>query len=309
MPLQTQAGSFRSRGFSGQARRHTAVQLAELRRRWESSELELEVRRIVGRPLGISSPKGEGVCEIYLEVRFKPSVLGEISSVLGENKVSILEIQAHVSDDKEVGYVVIYAEMKDAKISLRRLVEKLKEKDFTIEARAEKKDSMFFENMMFPLTSGDHYRVFVVGTDEWIGMVDSLRKEFGSVADTIFHQQGIAAGEGLVVRIGSKLEKPSIELLLENTKGFFSASGLGMLELSNLNEDTAKVTIKESIMTSEKSGGEGVDYFIVGIVRGALQKIFSVVYSVDDLKLVDRTISFKLVRVPSGTVAEYEATS
>lgn len=171
----------------------------------------------------------------------------------------------------------MYVEMADSKTPMNELLDELRRKEFVIEAKAESRNSIFFEAMMFPLTSGGHYRIFAVGANEWLKLINSLKTSLGTAADSILFQEGLAAGESVVENIGKRFQGMDKSTLVENFRMFFRASGLGLLgekgegSAIEITIDNPAVARKDSIVT---------DDFLTGVIAGAFGKINSRKYVV-----------------------------
>lgn len=248
---------------------------------------------MIPRSLGISSPEGKDVFEFFIIVKSRPSVLGKISELFGRNNVDMLGVHGQVSDDRSKGFIIIYAEMSDSKVKAEELSKILRENEYVIDVIYEQKKNNFFESVLFPLTSGGHYRVFAIGVLEWIKLVRSLYERFGSAAASLLYDQGVNVGKGMVERITRRFDsRPSNDLLTENFKLLFRAAGLGIIDLNyeggNISCRVAYPAIK---------GEEGaVDYFSIGIISGALSAINGLDYFVKNVSFEDNTLIFSLVK-------------
>jgi len=169
----------------------------------------------------------------------------------------------------------------------------LKELDFVMDAQIEPKSKVKFENMMFPLTRSGHTRVFVISSDGWFALVNSILKTFGTAGGVILHNQGVSVGAEIVESI--KVLFPTAaghELEMENLKAYFGAVGLGMLHVSG-DRLGMKVKIEDPITSGHKE--PVVDQFLVGIVRGAIGKVYANDYVVQKLTYSEDKIAFNLV--------------
>jgi len=246
------------------------------------------------RSLGIACPDGREIYELFVAVDSKPSVLAAVASALGERNIDVLSGSIQCSDDKLSGYDIFYVEMSEATVTPKELVEALKELPFVRDVKIESKSEIKFENMMFPLTRSGHTRVFVISADGWSALVDSILNTFGTAGGVILHNQGVSVGGEVVDSIRTLLHpsiKPGSEMA--NLKAYFRAVGLGVLEVSG-DQRAMKVTVGQPVTSGKKS--QGVDQFLVGIVRGAVSKIHSHNYVVQNLALVAGRIQFNLVR-------------
>ena len=248
----------------------------------------------VPRSLGISAPEGKEVCELYLVVKSRPQVFDEIHRVMGRMNARLLEAHMQVADEGQLAHAIYYLEMVEATSTLSDLVRALTEKDFVIEARAEPKKAVYFESMMFPITSGGHFRMFAMGGTSWVALIRSLDKTFGSAAGSILHNAGVSLGEDTVEKINRRLGTPSRELSLKNARQVFFAAGNGTLDLSG-NEARFEVAIRDAIASEEEK--PVIDHFLVGFVTGAIEKIFAAEYVVDNLRYENREMAFSLVRM------------
>jgi hypothetical protein len=253
------------------------------------------------RSLGIASPEGEEIFELYISVESKPAVLAKIATVMGEKDVDILAGHMQCSDDRHFGYDLFYVEMADSKVTPKELVETLKKLDFVMDAQIEPKSDVKFETMMFPLTRSGHTRVFVLSANGWAALINSILSTFGTAGGVILHNQGVSVGAEIVdsikalfhTQVGSDLE-------MENLKAYFSAVGLGMLQISG-DRKAMRVKIEQPVTSDQKDSV--VDQFLVGVVGGAVIKIYSDDYVVQKLSYQDGRIAFDLVREKPSTSA------
>jgi len=249
---------------------------------------------LIPRSLGISSPEGKDVYEIYLKAKSRPPTIGKILNRMGERNVDILGVHVQVSDDKKLAHALLYVEMGGASVKIDELMKELKANEFVMEVRAEPKHEVFFNSMMFPLTSGGHYRVFALGGRGWVALVSSLLKTFGSAGGTILHSEGFSVGEELVDGIARRFKAiKSRSVLLKNFAQLFSASGYGILDISGRDEELT-VAISNSVVS--EFDALVMDQFLVGIVRGAISKIFGSDYAVENLRFEGRKIKLNLKR-------------
>ncbi len=249
------------------------------------------------RSLGISAPAGRDVHEVYLRVKSYPSVLGKISNLMGERKVDILSVSGQVADDKKTARLIFYVEMGSAASSIEELEGALRKQEFVLDVITRPRNRMYFEDIMFPLTSGGHYRVFTVGARSWVSLVKQLLEKFGSGGKAILQEEGVAVGEEMVDRIGNRFEKADKEILLDNLIGLFRGSGLGLLEIksggSSGERSSFRIAIREP--AAAESDAPILDDFLVGVVKGAISKILSKDLRVKDAAYEDGKITFELV--------------
>lgn len=249
---------------------------------------------LIPRSLGISAPKGKDVYEVYLVVKSRPGILAKTTEIMRQRNIDILEVHSQVSDDKQLAYEFFYVEMGNAAVTINQLIAALKAKEFVIEARVEAKHETCFESMMFPITSGGHYRMFVLGGKSWIALIHALLKTFGSAGNTILHNEGVTIAQETVEMISRRFNGTSErEILLKNFKQLFGAAGHGIAEISGGSEEFV-ITISNTIASEYDE--PVMDQFLVGIVRGGLEKIFASEYKVENLRYEEKKIKFALVR-------------
>lgn len=252
------------------------------------------------RSLGVSAPKGSDVHEVYLKVRSRPSVLGKISNVFGSRGADILGVHAQVSDDKQTGDLILYVEMGGAKGSIKDVVSELKKQDFVIDVRSEDRNRVYFDAFSFPLTSGGHRRVFALDGSGWAALVKSLLQKFGTAGSAILHDEGVSFGRQLADRTSGRFRTPPDRaLLVENMRSLFRASGLGVLQVDAKNEGRLRASIADPAVLL---GGDDslTDDFLVGVVRGALEKIYGKEFRVEKPGRKAEAITFELVEGRPG---------
>ncbi|MHB8566076.1 MAG: hypothetical protein ACYC7D_10600 [Nitrososphaerales archaeon] len=240
---------------------------------------------MIARSLGISAPSGNDVYEIYIVAKSNPGALGEISGLLGEMSIDILQAFVQVSKVDGLGYYLLFVEMMTSKISIDELLDRLRKMESTIEAKADSRNSTFFEITMFPLTSDGHSRVFAIGADEWLKSISSLKATFGTAADSILFHAGLSVGESLIENMGKRSAKTDKSILVDNFRAVFSALGLGKLSGKG---DGSVIEISIDDPPVKRIGGINVDEFLVGIVAGGFGQINSSKYNVRDLGWSDQ---------------------
>lgn len=109
----------------------------------------------------------------------------------------------------------------------------------------------------------------------------------------ILHNQGVSVGGEIIDSIRSLFHVPGgSQLEMENLRAYFGAVGLGTLLVTG-DLRAMKVTIENPVMSGQKT--PVVDQFLVGVVRGAVMKVFSGDYVVQDLTYDQGKIRFGLV--------------
>jgi hypothetical protein len=249
--------------------------------------------------LGVSCPEGRQVFELYISVESKPSVLARIATVMGDRNIDILAGHMQCSDDARMGYDLFYIEMADATVTPKELVGVLKKLEFVRDAQIEPKSDLKFETMMFPLTRSGHTRVFVLSANGWAALINSILGTFGTAGEVILHNQGVSVGGEIIESIKALFHHPvGAELEIENLKAYFRAGGLGILSISG-DQRGMKVSVDQPVMSGHKE--QVVDQFVIGVVRGAINKVNSRDYLVKNLGYSDGKIRFDLVLEMSPT--------
>jgi len=239
---------------------------------------------MIPRSLGLSAPEGSDVYEFLFTVKSRPSILGKISDIFGKNNSDIIGIHGQVSDDRKTGYIIVYAEMKDSKLTPEELAETIKKQEYIVDVVYEQKNTKFFEGFLFPLTSGGHYRVFAVGSNEWASLVRSLHQTFGTASASLLYEQGVSVGKAMIERIGSRFSSyPGAGLIMENFALLFRAAGFGILRIEY--EEKGIVARINSPLVGKNE--DFIDYFTIGIVSGAVSSINNASYRVKETKFLD----------------------
>ncbi|MDV3243956.1 MAG: hypothetical protein LYZ66_02125 [Nitrososphaerales archaeon] len=217
--------------------------------------------------------------------------------MLGQRNIDILGAHAQVSDDKKVGHIILYVEMKGSTVTVADLIREMKEKSFVMDVKAESRKKVFFESEMFPLTSGGHYRGFFTGASSWMALVKSIVKQFGSGGEVILQSEGASVGGDIVDKLREKLGgNVDRETVIDNVRALFRADGLGVLELS-IEEGARAVNVSVGDSPTSVSDDQVIDHFLIGFVRGAIERIFSSAYTVENPHYQDGKIKFALIRV------------
>src|SRR5271156_3148579 len=184
--------------------------------------------------------------------------------------------------------------MAGAKVTPQELVELLKKLDFVQDAQIQPKSKVRFETMMFPLTRSGHTRVFVLSSNGWFALVNSILTTFGTAGGVILHNEGVSVGAEIVESIRALFRAPvGSDLEMDNLRAYFSAVGLGVLQITGDRKGT-KVRIEQPVTSGQKI--PVADQFLVGVVRGAVNRIYAEEYVVKNLTFKDETIVFDLAK-------------
>jgi len=250
------------------------------------------------RSLGVTAPEGINVYEVYIKVSSRPSILGKISDIMGQRNIDIIGAHVQVSDDKKLGFILLYLKMGNAKSSIDEVLDTLRKQDYVHEVVAEARNDVFFERIMYPLTSGGHYKVFTLGTSIWSAIVKSLYDMFGQTAGFVLRNEGNSAGKAAVKRIEGRfttrgMRIPDKKVLLENVKAFSRASGLGLVEIDG-EAPRLKVTVSSSLVSSQN---DMIDDFMIGLVKGAIEQVYGLNFLVENLEVDKGQLRFEVASV------------
>ena len=250
---------------------------------------------LVPRSLGISAPLGKDVYEVRLRVESRPSILGKISNIFGSKNVDILGVHGQATDDKKYADLILYVEVGGSTVSVEKVVDELRSQDFVVSISSHPRNRVYFEAASFPLTSGGHYRVFAISAEAWSALVRAILQEFGSGGRVILREEGVALGREVVNGIEKRFASSDAPVLMDNLKALFRASGLGLLETTEA-DGTRRfvVMIREPAVFTDRDA-RTIDDFLVGVVKGAIDRIYSGDYRVKDESCKDRTMTFELV--------------
>ncbi len=245
---------------------------------------------------GLTAPEGGEVYELFIKARSRPGVLGEIAALLGRYNLDILggHLQVH---NRDWGVITLYVDVSQPRDGLDKVLEELRGLDFTIEVDAKAMDEIFFEHFFFPITSGGHFRIFVISADAWMALEDTLHKTFGTAAATLLYHSGVALGKRVIDKMRERKThvKLTEELLRANIIAMLRAYGIGIAKI----EDTAQgfhVEISEPIMA--EWDGKIIDYFTIGMMAGSLEAIYDTNLVARGVKYdsAKRVLSFELER-------------
>jgi glycine cleavage system regulatory protein len=259
------------------------------------AETEVPIAGFMPRSLGISVPEGKDVYEVYLRVRSTPSILGKVSNLFGSKNIDILGVHGQVSGDKKFGDLIFYVDVGGSTASTAEVIDELERQSFVVSATSHPRNSVYFEANTFPLTSGGHYRVFVLGANGWASLVKSMLDRFGSGGKFLLREAGVAFGREMVSGIGSRFSSADSAVLIDNLKALLRASGLGLMEITGDRvRNRLMVEIKEPVISPD-GGATTTDDFLIGAVKGAVSKIYSRDYKVARESYRDKTLAFELL--------------
>jgi hypothetical protein len=248
------------------------------------------------RSLGISAPLGKDVYEVYVKLKSKTAGMGKLMEIIASQNAEVLSVHSNYSSQDGLCHLILYLEMCEAKTKIAPLLSMLKCQEFVVGAIAESKAAMHFESMLFPILRGGSYRVFVLGANEWVHLLEAFAAKFGTAAAAVLHEQGVSIGETMAEQLEDRFRtRPSADVLERDFVGLIRAGGMGRLKISGTRFGFV-VRIEEAVVSESERGI--IDNFLVGVVTGALGRIHSSNYAVSDLSQSrDFGISFCLTPI------------
>ncbi len=267
------------------------------------------------RSIGAAAPRGNDVYEFYVRARSHPSVLGSISGVFGRRNVDILGCHSTVSDDRSIGEIIFYVELAHATVRAEEMLEELQKEVDVLEAKMAPKNRRYLEEMSFPPTVDGKYRAIIFPTDWWVSLAEMMCERYGSAGSALLHEEGLSAGKSIVDRFRDRVPDSDRPLFRENLCLASQAAGLGLVKIEPTDGPRGRnasfhVVLRDGPWGERKEHSPKEGQFLVGFLRGAMEKIHEKEYSVTGLIWQDEALAFDLVEaLPSGSPASPGAPS
>ncbi len=260
------------------------------------------------RSIGAAAPRGNDVYEFYVRARSHPSVLGRISGAFGRRNVDILGSHSTVSEDRSIGEILFYAELAHATVKAEDLLEELLHAAAVLEVKMAPKNRRYLEELAFPPTVDGTYRAMIFPTEWWVSLAEMMCERYGTAGSALLHEEGLSAGKSLAGRFRDRVPDSDRALFRENLCLASQAAGLGLVTIEPTEprdgDASFHLVVREGTWGDRKEHSPKEGQFLVGLLRGAMEKIHGKEYAVTGLMWHDDVLAFDLVVVlPSDSLA------
>ncbi len=253
------------------------------------------------RSIGTAAPPGSDVYEVFVRIRSRVSIGGQLFALLAEANVDVLGIFGQVDDDRLNGNLILYADYAQSKREPGAFLDLLRRQEYVVDARLAYKGRLFLEEMAFPPTSDGEHRVLIFPVEWWSSLVSGLVQQYGTATGAILHEQGLNAGRAHVHQVVARVPSADRELFLATLRAAGRTSGWGIFEIDE--EGTAggpeilRIVVREGPWVSTSPFSLEGCQFTVGFLRGALQEICRTDLVVRGLRYGRGALRFELVGV------------
>ena len=222
--------------------------------------------------------KGRDIHEFYFEVPDKPNVLRDAFGVFTDHNMHILSVSAYAIPGENIVQVFVFADAKDADVSLEEFREILKEEmGYDVRVTESLVKGFMMGELAFPLYVFPGVRSMIMLEPDFQEMLKGFYRKLGDIAATFLYHLTYSGGKLMSEYLSRKLGLKGRELLVETLK-FYQASGWGRVELVEYNPYRLNIVLRlyESIECkafgrSDKPASQFIRGHLSGLLSGLLK--------------------------------------
>ena len=231
------------------------------------------------RDIGISRPLGKGAYEIAVSGDFGHGIESTVmNAILDCNGKLIRQIsEGEVFDNFFVAEYFVDA--SNLSCSITDLVKRIESMPHVKQVHYQNREGYLYSHFIFPLTAFRRGRVIAFRADTLLRMQERLAQILGSAASTVFYEEGRSYGEAIVRNHRFLLRDTNQQLLLENLKEGARATGWGLVDFEQVEENLFRLVLKHPPLGAD---GQWKDtWLLYGAFAGILESVYNCKLSVD----------------------------
>ncbi len=247
----------------------------------------LEGKAIKDLPIVVFS-RGSFLGEFWVKSLAKPSVLGKITSVLGEYSILIKNIVAYTSGDE--GNAFILVDCTNITSNIEEIIDRLKSISEVMDVKffSPSRYGYIYESFGFPITTSNKEEVIIIRLKSFVSMLDGIRAYFGSAGEAFLWYLAREGGSSTAKWFNEELgDLDVIDKIKVHLDTLFSV-GWGRFELKRFDETekVVEIEVKDNLEIRYQKGSSKECRFIFmrGYLTGALSVYLGKEVKVEEIK-------------------------
>jgi len=224
--------------------------------------------------IGLHEPNAR-LAQVVAKIKDVVGAVADVNSLLAGQNVNIRMNTAYLVPGESYGIYNAFVELRDPKLSLNQLVDRLRQSAFVLHVQAiEGSEGLVVDTLSFPL----HWqgrRVVVMAQQSIARTFESVRLAFGSGGDAILYNQGTDYGKGLAGFLMDMLGRNFLLRHFEYALNLFAATGWGIPRLDTPASEFPDITVR--ISSCLECSGIGSGRMSCNFMRGFLSGISSTI--------------------------------
>ncbi|MHC1636819.1 MAG: V4R domain-containing protein [Candidatus Nezhaarchaeales archaeon] len=246
-----------------------------------------ESKAIKDLPVVVFS-KGSFLGEFWVKSLAKPSVLGKITSVLGEYGILIKNIVAYTSGNE--GNAFILVDCTNMTSNVEEIINKLKSMPEVLDVKFFSPDryGYVYESFGFPITTSSKEEVIIIRLKSFVSMLDGIRAYFGSAGEAFLWYLAREGGSSTAKWFNEELEGLDVASKIKFHLDTLFSVGWGKFELKKFDEieKVLEIEAKDCLEIRYQKGSfqEARCIFMRGYLTGALSVYLGKEVKVEEIK-------------------------
>jgi len=217
---------------------------------------------------------GKRLAQMVVKMKDQVGAMASVSTLAASLDIDVRQSTTHSLDDGTAVYNA-FVILNDPKISLIKLVERLEQSPFVLQAQAfEGHDGVVVDRVSFPV-NWQGRRVIVLSQSATTRMFEAIRFVLGSGGEVILYQQGLRYGADLAEYFLSKLDPNHLEKNYDYGIALLNATGWGIPEVSGIKDEFPNMTVK--LRSCLECEGIRHDRAVCSFMRGFFAGVFGTI--------------------------------
>jgi predicted hydrocarbon binding protein len=174
-----------------------------------------------------------------------PGALAGVAAALGKEKVNLIETESANIAGTDTSVWGFFAEAEDSKMDPRRIMGIIEGSPNVVKVEVtEGTDGVVVDKYHYPLIFNAGEKAMILRRRDLVDMFARIKNLFGSGANVIIYEMGLAAGESDAEQMTKVLGEDRLVRNLLDMVFLYSAQGWGVPEVVDLKLDPLEATIR-----------------------------------------------------------------
>jgi predicted hydrocarbon binding protein len=239
----------------------------------DNSQAELPPKEIMGYHFSPNKPVYVG----SVVLRNVPGALAGVAVALGRERVNLIQTASANIEGTETSVWGFFAEAEDSKVDMPRIKSLIEGAPNVVKAElVEGTDGVVIDKFHYPLIFNVGEKAMILRRRDLVDMFTRIKKLFGTGANVIIYEMGVAAGESDAKQLKSVLGEDRLIRNILEMVFLYSAQGWGVPEVVDLKLDPLEATIRihDNFECSYHRSASPNSHYVRGHIVGLGAEIF-----------------------------------
>ncbi len=215
---------------------------------------------------------------IELRLRNGPGALAGALAKVAEKGLDLVSVAGNIRPDAGRAVVVLTAVPRKGPVPPAELEKLVDSSPLVLGSRAKTIEGGMFVEETFPVTMGTGDRVMIMRSEQFAGMLSTVREAYGSGGDAIVYGQGLAAGRGDAEALVRILGKDTAVAHMGELTSLYTALGWGRTTVQEpeLGPLKARLRVEENMECEGKRTRKPYSEFLKGHITGVAEVLLGI---------------------------------